>query len=194
MGRCVGVFINGPTELISVFLDPTSSIVFQIHEELKLFFCKPCLIVDETTGIRSAHNFAPQFNYLSNRILSYIARSGNQASLAFDRILFFLQHVLCEIDKAISCCFRTNKTSTPSNTFSCEDAGEFVSYLLVSAKQVANLSSADADVSGRYIEPMSDVSREFAHERLAESHYFVVGFTFWIEITSTFAAAHRDTG
>src|SRR4051812_32128277 len=104
-----------------------------------------------------------------------------------------MKHFGGEINRAITSGFRSNNRATPGQAFTGYNTGEFVPQPFIHAKEKPNLSRAHPDVAGRDVGIGADVAKEFAHEGLAEAHYFAVAFAFRIEIGSAFAAAHRQS-
>src|SRR5699024_4140636 len=62
------------------------------------------------------------------------------------------------------------------------------------AEHITDFPCTDTDISGRYIRVRTDVFVYFIHEALAKAHHFLVRFTLWIKIRSTFSTAKRLFG
>src|SRR5699024_8199201 len=60
--------------------------------------------------------------------------------------------------------------------------------------QEADLTSADADITGRHVRIRSDIFTKLRHEALAECHNLSVGFSLGIEVRSALAAADGQSG
>src|SRR5699024_7480699 len=61
------------------------------------------------------------------------------------------------------------------------------------SEEISDFTAAHADISGRNVCICSNMSGEFCHESLAETHYFRIGFALRIEIRTAFSAAHRQS-
>ena len=101
-------------------------------------------------------------------------------------------HVLSgEVYKTVAGTFRSEQTSTKAERLSRQNPGELVTYFLVLAKQLTNFSCSHANVPSRDIRILADVPLELRHERLAETHHFVVGLTLGVIIRSPFSTPQR---
>ena len=69
-----------------------------------------------------------------------------------------------------------------------------VDNALVLAEEVADLSRADADVTGGSVGKLADVAVELGHKALAETHDLSVGLAFRVKIGAALAAAHGERG
>ena len=65
---------------------------------------------------------------------------------------------------------------------------------LVLAEQEADLARADADVAGRHVGVLAEVTVQLGHEALAEPHDFAVAASLGIEIRAALGAADRHAG
>src|SRR5439155_21722219 len=126
-----------------------------------------------------------------NRVLSGVARTGDDANPSLKPFTAGLEHLLGEINRAITCGLRANKGAAPIERFAGENTGKFVSETLVLAEEVTNFATADADVASGHVGVWTDVTEELGHERLAEVHDFVVGFVLGIEVSTALATTHR---
>ena len=135
-----------------------------------------------------------EIKQLLDGVLRDVAAAGNQADLAFERVLAGLQHLVGEIHAAVAGGFGTNQRAAPGQALAGEHAGEFVAQPLVLAEEEADLASAHADVAGGNVGVGTDVAAEFGHEALAEAHDFVVTLALGIEIGPALAAAHGERG
>ena len=131
---------------------------------------------------------------LLDGVLGDVAAAGNQAELAFERVLAGLQHLVGEINTAVAGGFRTNQRAAPTEAFAGEDAGKLVAQALVLAEEEADLASAHADVAGGHVGVGTDVAAQLGHEALAEAHDFVVALALGIEVGTALAAAHGQRG
>src|SRR5680860_599218 len=92
------------------------------------------------------------------------------------------EHLLGEVDGAVSGCFRSDDGATPGKALTCEHAAELITESLVLAKKVPYLAPTHADITRRHICIGSDVAEELAHEALAEAHHLIVTLTLGVEV------------
>ena len=66
-------------------------------------------------------------------------------------------------------------------------AGDF----LILTEQISDFSAADADVARGHVGVRADDFIKLGHKALAETHDFVITFTFGVKVGAAFAAAYR---
>ncbi len=148
-------------------------------------------------AVRAAdgHHLGAQFTGLGSRAPSYVAKAGEGHFLALDVLAGFLQQVLGEVQGAETGSFRTKDTAAPGAALAGEHAGIVLAgQLLVHAIEIADFTAAHAYVSGRNILVRADAVPQFQHERLAETHDFVVGLPYRVKIRTALGAPHREGG
>jgi len=151
-------------------------------------------IANDAVGIGYCHWLRTQVEQLLDGVLGDVAASGNQAELAFQRILAGLQHFRGEIHAAVAGGFGTNQRAAPVQALAGQHAREFIADALVLSEQEPDLASAYADIAGRHVRIRADVALQFGHEALAEAHDFVIALALGIKVRSTLAAAHGQRG
>src|SRR6266478_7386553 len=181
-------------EFLRVLADASTFHVLQLDDPGEFVAIDAIGIVDDAIRIRHADRLRAEIKQLLNRVLRNIAAAGDQAELAFERILPALQHFVGEVHAAIAGGLRTNQRTAPVQPLTRENAGEFIPQPLVLAEQKADLASAHADVARRDVGVWSNVPLQFGHEALAEAHDFVVALALGIEIRSALSAAHGQRG
>src|SRR5699024_10030938 len=83
----------------------------------------------------------------------------------------------------------------PTTALSGEHTGLVaVGDALVLAEQVADLSHADPDVTGRHVRVLTDVPVELGHEGLAETHDLGITAPPGVEVGTPFCTAERQPG
>ena len=137
---------------------------------------------------------APKSSSFSTVYCETLPLPETRQSLAFERVLAGLQHLVGEVDAAVAGGFRTNERAAPVQALAGEHAGELVAQPLVLAEQEADLASAHADVAGGHVGVRTDVAAQLGHEALAEAHDFVVALALGIEVGAALAAAHGQRG
>ena len=75
-----------------------------------------------------------------------------------------------------------------------EDAVVLVADALVLAEQVADLTAANADITGGHIGIGADVAVQLGHKALAEAHNLGVALALGVKVRAALAAAHGQAG
>src|ERR1700675_1358686 len=177
-------------ELLRVLADTSTLYILQLDDPGQLVAIDAIGIVDDAIRIRHTDRLRAEIKQLLDRVLRNVAAAGDQAELAFERVLPALQHFIGEVHAAIAGGLRTNQRTAPVQPLAGEAAGEFIPQPLVLAEQGADFTPAHTDVARRDVGVRSDVPLQFGHEALAEAHYFVVALALGIEIRTALAATH----
>ena len=127
-------------------------------------------------------------------VLSHVTRAGNDAYLAGEVIVAGSQHVLGEVYGAIAGGLRTDEGTAPVELLAGKNAGKLIAQALVLTKEVADFTTAHADIAGGYVCVRADVALELGHEALAECHYLALALTFGVKVSAAFTAAHGQGG
>ena len=98
-----------------------------------------------------------------------------------------------DIYNTVSCCFCTDQRTAIGKSFTCQDTFIEIANTFVLSEKITDLTSANTDVTSRYICVCADIFAELCHKALAECHNFSVGFTLRIEVGTTFTTADRKT-
>ena len=98
------------------------------------------------------------------------------------------------INNAVSGSLGTDQGTAESKTFSGKNAFAEIADTFVLSVQITDLTSAYADISGRYVCISADIFAKFCHKALAERHNFSVRFTFGVKVGTALAAADRKAG
>ena len=87
----------------------------------------------------------------------------------------------------------TDQGTAKGETFTCEHTLIESADSLVLSEEISDLTSANTDITSRYICVCTDIFTKLCHKALAECHNLSVRFTFRIEVGATFSAADRKT-
>ena len=137
-----------------------------------------------------ATTLAPSCVELFDRVDGDVAGAGDDAGLAFERVLADLEHLAHEEDGAVPGRLRAHERAAPADAFAGEHAGFVpVGDALVLPEQEAELAAADADIARRNVGVLAEMAIELGHEALAEAHDFVVRLALRVEVRAAFAAA-----
>ena len=102
------------------------------------------------------------------------------------------EHFVKEVGCAKAGCFGADKASAVGEAFACQDAVFIVADdLLVLTEEIADFTSANAHIPCGDVHVRTDMTIEFIHKALAETHDFIVALAGGVEVTAAFAAAHR---
>jgi len=69
---------------------------------------------------------------------------------------------------------------------------ELTGQFLIHTEEVAYLTTADTDITGRYVDIRTDDLIQLTHESLAEAHDLRIALATWREVTATLATTHRQ--
>ena len=184
----------GSRELGNVFLDTASSIVLEVHDPVQLRAVDSSRVMNESFGVGHGEHLGSHLNAFFSGILRHVARSGDDSGLALEIFTFCRKHLCSEVNGTIAGRFRSDQRSSPIAAFACKDACKLIAQTLVLTKEIADFTTANADVSCGDICVGTNVSRQFRHETLAKTHHLSIRFPLWIEIGTAFSAAHGQRG
>ena len=161
-----------------------------------LYFLQKCYIdsfriINPACGITAGYNLCTHLLSLLDCIDCYITGTGYNNSLALDINAVALEHFLCQIQKAVTCCFCTCKRTAVCKAFSCQNAFIYVSDSLILSIEESDFTSANTDISCRNICICADMTIQLCHKALAECHNFTVRLALGIEIRTALAATDR---
>ena len=105
------------------------------------------------------------------------------------------QNTLRIIEDAIAGGFRTDQGAAIAHALAGQNAiVPGITNAAILSEEVADLTAANSDITGRNVNRRTDVALQFSHERLAETHDLTVAFAMGIEIAASLAAADRKAG
>ena len=161
-----------------------------MHDILPLLLVDTVRIVDEAVGVGKRHDLGTELGRLLAGVLGHVAGARNEHGLAFEGFAAGGEHLLGEIAGAETGGLRAQQAAAPAQAFAGKGAGKFIAQALVLAEEVADLTSADTDVAGRHVRVLADMTAQFRHEALAETHHLRVGLAARAEIGTALATAH----
>ena len=89
--------------------------VLQHHEILELLGIDAILVVDGAIGIGHGDDLGAPLDQLLDRVLRHVARSGDGAHLALQRIVAGFQHLFGEVDCAVPRRFGPHQRAAPAS-------------------------------------------------------------------------------
>src|SRR5690606_14054460 len=128
------------------------------------------------------------------RVGGDVARSRDHRAQPFEAAPFVLEHVLEEVDGAVSSRLGPDQRAAVFEALAGQYPVPVVGDPLVLAEHVADLARTDPDVAGRHVDVGPDVAVELGHEGLAEAHDLALALALRIEVRPALAAAHRQPG
>src|SRR5699024_9176808 len=91
--------------------------------------------------------------------------------------------------------FRTNQRSAPRNALTRKYASfTSVSNTPILSEHVSHFACSYADIAGRNIGMISNMTIQFGHIRLRERHTFTLSATSRVKIANTFGPTNEHTG
>jgi len=192
IGSRVARRVNGVRVLLSVLLDAPALDVLELHDERELVAVDAFLVVDVAGRVGQRDRLRAEVEELLTGELRDVAGAGDQTGLALELLAACPEHLLREVDGAVTRRLGANEAATPVPALARKDARELVPELPVLAVEIADLTTADTDVAGRHVGVRTDVTEELAHEGLAEPHDLHVALALRVEVRTTLAATHRE--
>ena len=146
-------------------------------------------------SVRVAHcnNLCTKLSSFLNCIDCNITGTCNNNSFSVKRIVVVFHQFVQNIYNTVSGSFCTDQGTTIGKSFTCQNAFIKITNTFVLSEEISNLTSANTDVTSRYVCVCADVFAEFCHKALAECHNFSVRFALRIEVGTTFTATDRET-
>ena len=182
------------TVALGIFTDAAAVEILQLHDIIQFLAVNAVGVVDITIGVGHGEHLSALLEHLLGRVLRHIARARDEHGLALDVEAARLEHLLEEIHVAIACGLGTDKRTAKLAALAREGARKFARQFLVHAKHIANLASAHADVASGNVSVGTDVTAQFEHKGLAETHDLGIALATRREIRTALAAAHGERG
>jgi len=180
--------------LFGVFLQALSALKHKVLGEFDFFFVDAVQIDYRAVVVGHRYDLSAQLVDLFNGMHTHIAGAGDNAGFALEAFASGGEHFLREVNQTVAGGFGADKAAAPVKALAGKHAFKPVIELFVLAKHIADFASAHADISGGHIGIGTDVTEEFAHKRLAETHHFIVGLASGVKVRTALAAAHGQTG
>ena len=182
-------------KLISIILDAVAAGIAHLKHEVDLLLGGDAiLVIDVTIGTGQRHDLTAQLVDLLNRTPSNVTKARDGKGLALDLLAKGLEHFYGIIHGTIAGCLRTDERTAVGSSLARQDAGKLVAQSLVLAIQIANLTRAYADVTGRYVGVRANVALQLGHKALAEAHDLGIRLALGVKVRAALTAAHRKAG
>ena len=173
-----------------IFADAAAVDIFQFENVVQFFGVDSVRVVNVTRRIGCGHHFGTQLGHLLDGILSHIPRTRDGDYFTCRRVAACGEHLLSEVAHAVTRGFGTQRTAAPIKAFARQRTRKLVAQPFVLTEHKTDFPSTHANISGRYIGIGTDVPLQLGDETLAETHHFVVRFSFGVEVRAPFTAAH----
>lgn len=98
------------------------------------------------------------------------------------------------VDETVAGGLGTDQRTTPATALAGEDTLPLVADLAVLAKEETDLTTGDTNVTGGDVGVGTDVLAQLGHEGHAEATDLVVGLALGVEVGTTLATTHVQTG
>src|SRR5690606_5190793 len=127
-------------------------------------------------------------------ILGDVARAGNGHATALEMPFFAVQHLLREIDTAVSGGFGPHQAAPVGDPFAREDAVRLVGDAFVLAIEKSDLPGSHPNVTSRHVHVRAEMAIELGHEGLAKAHDLRIAASLRIEVGPALAASDGQGG
>ena len=161
-------------ELVLVRLADIVARRAELEHVVDLVACDACFVVDVSVRTRDSDNLTTELCSLLGCAPSYVAEARDSDCLVLNVETACCEHLLYEVECAVTGSFRTDARTAELQALACEHALILVCELLIHAEEITNLSAAYADIACRNVLIRTDVAIELSHECLTETHNFCV--------------------
>ena len=183
--------VLGTRNAVCVLLDSRSLDLLDLAENLEVDAVR---IIDIAVRIGAGNNLRTELLSLLDGILCNVTGTGNDDGLSLQLLAGTLDHLIGDVNEAVAGCLRTSEGTTEGEALTGQYALIEAGNSLVLAIEVAYLTSADTDITGRNVGILTDVLIELGHEALAETHHLCVGLAVRVEVSTALTAADRKAG
>ena len=181
-------------ELVYIGLADVIARGTQFQHIFYLFVIKSGGVIDVAIRSTDGNDLGTQFSGLLGGTPCHIAEAADGDGLALDVEAVGLQHLVDEVQSTIACSLGTNLRAAPFDTLARQYALELMRQFLVLSVQITYFAGTYADVTSGYILVWTDVTIEFRHESLTETHHLVVRATTNGEVGTALATTHGQRG
>ncbi len=135
-------------------------------------------IIDVPVGTTNGNHLCAQFSSLLHGAPCHVTESTQCNGLPLHVESVGEQHLIDEVEGAISRSLRSEDAATPLHTLAGDDAAmELTGEFLVLSEEESYLAASDTDITGGDILIRANVFIELTHESLAKTHYFSIAAT-----------------
>ena len=185
----------GAGELVSIGLDNILAGGTEFKKVADLLGSANTLfIIDVTIGTRDGDDLSLHLRGLEASTPGNVTEARDANGLAFNAHTLVLEHFTSEVETTEASSFRADEGTTPGLTLAGEDTFEVSSGTLVLAVHVANFASTNTNITSGNIAVWSNVTEEFSHEGLAETHDLSIRLALGVEIRATLSTTHGERG
>ena len=188
---------EGNAELVGIILDTVSAGIAHLEQIVHLFLAggNALLVEDVAVGTGEGDDLGTQVHGLLADAPGDIAEACAGDGLALDVLALMLEDFLQIVHCAVAGGFRTGQGTAVGEALAGENAVlPDALQAAVLAEQVADLTAADAHVTGGNVDVRPDVAVQSGHKALAETHDLRIGLAGGVEIGAALAAADGKTG
>ena len=183
--------VLGGGDIVQVGLDAGTLDLFDLLDDLVV---DAVLVHDVAVGVGHGDDLAAQLGGLLVGVGGHIAGAGDDHALALKALAGVGQHLLGEVAQAVAGGLGTGERTAEGDALTGQDAGVLVLQALVLAEQVADLTAANANITGGHVGVGADVAVQLGHKALAETHDLGIRLAVGVKVSAAFAAAHGQAG
>ena len=178
-------------DIVQVGLDAGTLDFFDLLDDLVV---DAVLVDDVAVGVGHGDDLAAQLGGLLVGVGGHIAGAGDDHALTLEALAGVSQHFLGKVAQAVAGGLGTGERTAEGDALAGQDAGVLILQALVLAKQVADLTAANANITGGHVGVGADVAVQLGHKALAEAHDLGVRLAVGVKVSAALAAAHGQGG
>ena len=184
--------VRRPGPAVRVVADASPFDLLDLLEQVEVDAVR---VVHHAVAVGARDDPGAELMGLLDGVQGHVARARDQSGHAVQVAAARPQHLAQEERRAVPGGLGAHPRPAPLDALAGQHAGLVaVGDPLVLTEQVADLAGADADVAGRHVRVLADVTVELGHEALAEAHDLLVRASLGVEVGAALAATDRHLG
>ena len=187
---------EGHTELVGVILHLVAAGSTHLQHVVDLLVGDHAvLVIDVTVGTGHGNDLAAQLGNLLHDTPGHVAEAGDGHALALDGVVLVLEDLVQVVDSTETGSLGTDQRTTEGHALTGDHAVlEGADDAAVLAVQIADLAGTHAHVAGGHVNVGANVTIQFGHKGLAETHDLSVGLAGGIEVGTALGTADGQGG
>ena len=192
----LGVGNELAAELVSIGLAVHGILSAHLEDEVQLLIGDNAIgIVDVAIGTCEVGNSSAQLSSLLHDTPTHVAVAGDSNALALDGVVLMSENFLQIVHSTVTGSLGTDQGAAVGQALTGENAVlPHALQATILTIQVADLTAANAHVTGGNVDIGTNVAIQSRHEALAETHDLGVGLAGGIEVGTALGAAQRQAG
>src|SRR5690606_11632979 len=152
------------------------------------------LVINHAAGVRAGNNGSAELMSFFDGIDGNVTRTRYHYFFAFHGVAAGLQHFPGKEYGTVTGCLCARTATTPGKAL----AGEYARFVPVSnsfvlAKHIAKFTAAAANIAGRHVCILTQMTVKLGHQALAKTHDFVIRLALGVKVAAAFTATDRQT-